>query len=67
VVFEARSSLRAVNTLQELAGTGGVFSPSFDRAVRDINVARHHLQLQAHVMEDIGRVMLGYKPLNPLF
>jgi alkylation response protein AidB-like acyl-CoA dehydrogenase len=67
VVFAARSSLAAVNTLQELTGTAGVFTPGFDRAVRDINVARHHLQLQAHVMEDIGRVMLGQSPLNPLF
>lgn len=67
VVFAARSALAAVNTMQELGGTAGVFTPSFDRAVRDINVARHHLQLQAHVMEDIGRVMLGQTPLNPLF
>ena len=67
VVIAARSAQDAVNTLQELAGTAGVFCPAFDRAVRDINVARHHLQLQTHVMEDIGRVMLGQAPLNPLF
>ena len=67
VVFAARSSLRAVDTLQELGGPAGVFTPRFDRAVRDMQVARHHLQLQAHVMEDIGRVMLGQAPLNPLF
>ena len=67
VVFAARSALAAVNTMQDLGGTAGVFTPAFDRAVRDINVARHHLQLQAHVMEDIGRVMLGQQPVNPLF
>lgn len=67
IVFAARSALAAVNTMQELGGTAGVFTPAFDRAVRDINVARHHLQLQAHVMEDIGRVMLGQQPVNPLF
>ena len=67
VVFAARSALRAVNLIQELGGTAGVFTPALDRAVRDVNVARHHLQLQAHVMEDVGRVMLGMKPANPLF
>lgn len=67
IVHAARAALTAVNTLQELVGTAGVFTPRFDRAVRDLQVARHHLQLQAHVMEDIGRVMLGQAPLNPLF
>ena len=67
IVFAARSALAAVNTMQDLGGTAGVFTPAFDRAVRDINVARHHLQLQAHVMEDIGRVMLGQQPVHPLF
>jgi len=67
IVFAARSALAAVNTMQDLGGTAGVIAANFDRAVRDINVARHHLQLQAHVMEDIGRVMLGQRPLNPLF
>ncbi len=67
VVYAARSALAAVNTVQELGGSAGIFTPALDRAVRDTNVARHHLQLQAHVMEDVGRVMLGHKPLNPLF
>lgn len=67
IVVAARSALTAVNTLQDLGGTAGVFTPRFDRAVRDLQVARHHLQLQAHVMEDIGRVMLGQAPRNPLF
>ncbi|MCC6708431.1 MAG: acyl-CoA dehydrogenase family protein [Gammaproteobacteria bacterium] len=67
IVTAARSALTAVNTLQDLGGTAGVFTPRFDRAVRDLQVARHHLQLQAHVMEDIGRVMLGQAPQNPLF
>jgi len=49
------------------AGSASIFDPTLDRAVRDLNVARHHLQLQAHVMEDVGRVMLGQAPRNPLF
>ena len=67
IVFAARSALAAVDTIQTLGGTAGVLTPALDRAVRDINVARHHLQLQAHIMEDAGRVMLGMKPQNPLF
>lgn len=67
VLFAARSALTAVNTIQELGGTAGVFTPALDRCVRDINVARHHLQLQAHVMEDVGRVMLGMAPHSALF
>ena len=67
IVFAARSALTAVDKIQALGGTAGVLTPALDRAVRDINVARHHLQLQAHIMEDAGRVMLGMKPQNPLF
>ena len=67
VVFAARSALQAMQLIQDLGGTAGVFTPALDRAVRDLNVARHHLQLQAHVMEDAGRVMLGLRPQNPLF
>lgn len=67
IVFAARSALTAVDKIQTLGGTAGVLTPALDRAVRDINVARHHLQLQAHIMEDAGRVMLGIKPQNPLF
>ena len=67
IVFAARSALCAVDKIQALGGTAGILTPALDRAVRDINVARHHLQLQAHIMEDAGRVMLGIKPHNPLF
>ena len=67
IVFAARQAQIAMNLVQELGGTAGVLEPMLDRAVRDLNVARHHLQLQPHVMEDAGRVLLGMLPRNPFF
>ncbi|MGE0861362.1 MAG: acyl-CoA dehydrogenase family protein [Gammaproteobacteria bacterium] len=67
IVHAARAALRAVDLARTLAGTGAVFDAGLDRAARDLAVARHHVQLQAHVMEDIGRVMLGQAARNPLF
>ena len=67
IVFAAKRALEAVGLLQEIGGTAAVFEPALDRAVRDLNVARHHLQLQAHVVEDVGRVLLGIAPRNPMF
>jgi len=67
IVSAARGALDATRTAQELGGAAGLFDPLLDRAGRDLNVARHHVQLQAHVVEDIGRVMLGLQPRNPLF
>lgn len=67
IVHAARAAVRAVELARTLAGTGAVFDADLDRAARDLAVARHHVQLQTHVMEDIGRVMLGQAPHNPLF
>lgn len=67
IVFAAKRALEAVGLLQEIGGTAAVFEPALDRAVRDLNVARHHLQLQVHVVEDAGRVLLGIAPRNPMF
>lgn len=67
VVFAARCALAAVSDIQALVGSASIFDPALDRAVRDLNVARHHLQLQAHVGEDVGRVLLGLAPRNPMF
>ncbi|MGE3392089.1 MAG: acyl-CoA dehydrogenase family protein [Gammaproteobacteria bacterium] len=67
IVSAARGALEATRIAQELGGAAGIFDPLLDRAGRDLNVARHHVQLQAHVLEDVGRVMLGLAPRNPLF
>lgn len=67
VVHAARQAVTAVHTAQQLAGSAAIFDPLLTRAARDIDVARHHFQLQPHVMEDVGRVMLGQAPRNPMF
>ncbi|MSR13411.1 MAG: hypothetical protein EXR86_02390 [Gammaproteobacteria bacterium] len=67
IVSAARRASDAVQNCQELGGTAAIFDPALDRAERDLNVAGQHLQLQAHVMEDVGRVLLGMTPRSPMF
>ncbi|MGB1881270.1 MAG: acyl-CoA dehydrogenase family protein [Gammaproteobacteria bacterium] len=67
IVSAAKRALEAVDLMQGMAGTAAALDADFDRFVRDINVARHHLQLQQHVVEDVGRVLLGKTPRNPMF
>ena len=67
VVFAAQRALEAVNLIQEIGGSASIFEPTLDRAIRDLSVARHHVQLQSHIVEDVGRVLLGMTPRNPMF
>lgn len=67
VVWSAQRALESLHLMQEMAGTAAVLDPAFDRASRDLEVARHHMQLQTHIVEDVGRVLLGMDPRNPLF
>ncbi len=67
VVHAGRSATRALDLVQDIAGTLSFLSPNLDRALRDLGVARHHMHLQPHVQEDVGRVLLGQPPRNPLF
>ena len=67
VIFAARQALEAAQRTHALVGSAAIFDATLDRAVRDLNVARHHLQLQPHIVEDVGRVMLGLAPRNPMF
>jgi len=67
VVTAAHGAQAAVRAMQRAAGTSAVLDADFERAARDLEVARHHLQLQDHVLEDVGRVMLGLAPRNPMF
>lgn len=67
VVFAARQALAAVHGAQQLAGSAAIYSPVLIRAARDLDVARHHFQLQPHIVEDVGRVMLGMAPRNLMF
>lgn len=67
IVFAAQQAFAAIHWIQELGGTAALLDARLDRAVRDMHVARQHLQLQDHVIEDVGRVMLGQSPRNPMF
>ncbi len=67
VVSAARQAVATVHLAQQLAGSASIFDATLDRAARDIEVARHHFQLQPHVMEDVGRTLLGMAPRNPMF
>lgn len=67
IVWSARQALQSLHGMQEMAGTGAVLDAAFDRSARDLEVARHHMQLQTHVVEDVGRVLTGFEPRNPMF
>ena len=67
IVWSARQALNSLHLMQEMAGTGAVFDEAFDRSARDLGVARHHMQLQSHIVEDVGRVLVGFEPRNPMF
>ncbi len=67
IVDAARRAGDTLQAIQDIGGTACVLDPALDRALRDLNVARHHLQLQPHIVEDAGRVLLGLAPRNPLF
>jgi alkylation response protein AidB-like acyl-CoA dehydrogenase len=67
IVWSARQAVAALHLMQDIAGTGAVLDADFDRAARDLAVARQHMQLQGHVLEDVGRVRVGLQPRNPLF
>ncbi|MFT4563333.1 MAG: alkylation response protein AidB-like acyl-CoA dehydrogenase [Gammaproteobacteria bacterium] len=67
IVLAAQRALESLHLMQEIAGTSAVLDPTFDRHARDFEVARHHMQLQTHVAEDVGRVLLGMQPRNPMF
>jgi alkylation response protein AidB-like acyl-CoA dehydrogenase len=67
IVTAAQRALETLHLMQEIAGTAAVLDPTFDRNARDFEVARHHMQLQTHVVEDVGRVLVGMQPRNPMF
>jgi alkylation response protein AidB-like acyl-CoA dehydrogenase len=67
VVFAAQQAMHAVHLIHELGGTAAVLDPFLDRTLRDSHVARQHLQLQDHIVEDVGRVLVGMAPQNPMF
>jgi len=58
----------AVTAMYAAAGATALYTSSpLERAHRDVHTMAAHIIAQPHYMEDTGRVLLGQKPLNPLY
>ena len=58
----------AVTTMYPLAGATALYTSSpLERAHRDVHAMAAHIIAQPNYVEDTGRVLLGLKPLNPLY
>lgn len=58
----------AVNAMYSLAGASALYTSSpLERAHRDVHAMAAHVIAQPTWLEDVGRVEIGAKPVNPLF
>ena len=58
----------AVSAMYAAAGASSLYTSSpLERIHRDLHAMNAHLIAQPMWLEDVGRVRLGIKPLNPLF
>ena len=58
----------AVNTLQSLWGTAGLYVDApIEKRVRDINAMSRHIVAQPEMRADVGRAKMGLVPNWPLF
>jgi len=58
----------AVSAMYALAGATALYTSSpLERAHRDVHAMAAHVIAQPNYVEDTGRVLLGLKPLNPLY
>jgi alkylation response protein AidB-like acyl-CoA dehydrogenase len=58
----------AINAMHALAGTSSLYTSSpLERAHRDMHAMAAHVIAQPMWLEDTGRVLLGGKPVNPLY
>jgi indole-3-acetate monooxygenase len=58
----------AVGAMYSLAGASALYTSSpLERAHRDLHAMAAHVIAQPTYVEDTGRVMLGLKPVNPLY
>ncbi len=61
-------SIRTVNTMYAIGGTTSIYAGCpLERARRDIHVMARHVVAQPIGLEDVGRVMFGLAPTNPLY
>jgi alkylation response protein AidB-like acyl-CoA dehydrogenase len=64
----AETGASVARTAGVLAGGSAIYaSASHQRHTRDAEAVLHHFTLAPHVWEDAGRVLLGRKPMAPLF
>jgi alkylation response protein AidB-like acyl-CoA dehydrogenase len=58
----------AVDAMYSLAGASALYTSSpLERIHRDVHAMAAHVIAQPLWLEDTGRVMLGLKPVNPLY
>jgi len=58
----------AISAMHALAGTSSLYTSSpLERAHRDMHAMAAHVIAQPMWLEDTGRVLLGGKPVNPLY
>ncbi|HLF70943.1 MAG TPA: hypothetical protein VI759_02170, partial [Dehalococcoidia bacterium] len=64
----AQASVRAVDGLQAVVGTTGIFVENpIERQWRDIHTAAKHVMIGHMTYEAGGRVLLGMEPDFPFF
>ncbi len=58
----------AIDAMYPLAGASALYTSSpLERIHRDVHAMAAHVIAQPLWLEDTGRVMLGLKPVNPLY
>ena len=68
MVHAVDTSIEVVSMCYRAAGGSALFeSARFERALRDAYAVGGHVVFQRAMMEDVGRVELGLKPILPLF
>ena len=71
LMHAVHEALRAVQLLYDAAGTSAIFTEHrIERALRDLNVAKHHVAASREHYESVGSVLLGADdpatlPLDP--
>ncbi|MYI83478.1 MAG: hypothetical protein F4056_09435 [Chloroflexi bacterium] len=71
LMHSAHEALRAVQLLYDAAGTNAIFTAHrIERALRDLNVAKHHVAASKQHYESVGSILLGADnpatlPLDP--
>jgi alkylation response protein AidB-like acyl-CoA dehydrogenase len=67
--LHAASAARAcVRAMHAAAGTTALYIDCpLERSIRDLEAMDRHIAAQPVWLEDSGRVLLGYEPINPLF